>query len=61
MEADGIEELRRKIEICDRALANLASSKADAATPIERAIRDVRADAIVRLRALGHSITSDEP
>ena len=60
MEADAIEELLRKIEICDKALTNLASSDADAATPIERAIRDVRADAIVRLRALGHSTASDE-
>jgi hypothetical protein len=59
MEANVVDELLRKVEICDRALANLASSNVDTEL-LERAIRDVRADAIDRLRAHGYPIVNVE-
>ena len=54
MEANLVDELLQRVEVCDRALAKLASSHADTEL-LERAIRDVRADAVDQLRALGHT------
>ena len=59
MEANVVDELLRKVEICDRALANLASSSVDTEL-LERAIRNVRADIIDRLRAHGYPIVNVE-
>jgi hypothetical protein len=59
MEANPIEGLLQKIEVCDKALARLAFVAADTTT-VERAIRDVRADAVARLRAHGYTISADE-
>jgi hypothetical protein len=60
MEANRIEELLRKIAVCNRALARFASDAADTTT-VERAIRDVRADAVDRLRARGYPIVPFDP
>jgi hypothetical protein len=54
MEANVVDELLRKVEICDRALANLASS--DGTELVERAVREVRANAVDRLRAHGYPV-----
>jgi hypothetical protein len=55
MQADSVEGLLRKIEICDRALTTLASADNIDRSALERAIRNVRADAVGRLRALGQT------
>ena len=61
MEARMIERLFEKVEVCDRALSNLAFSDRVGHTPVERAIREVRADAVDRLLAYGHAIADIKP
>jgi hypothetical protein len=54
-EAEVIERLRVKVRVCDSALANLPSHLSEGGrTRLERAIRDVRADAVRELRTRGH-------
>jgi hypothetical protein len=56
-EADMLERLLEKIRVCDAALANLPPHLGAARRiRVERAIADVRADAVDRLRALGHDV-----
>ena len=58
-EADIVYRLREKVRICDAALASVVLRTGDQGR-IERAIREIRADAVRELRTRGLDVT-DEP
>jgi hypothetical protein len=60
-EADVVAKLLEKIRICDAALANLLSRGDADRSRIERAIREVRAEAVSELRALGREVGDSPP